>query len=182
MNENVAERNFAAKLQAHHNHPRDPEENNIVAGDERRRGIKFFEFGRFDGPAHSRERPERAAEPRVQNVFVLMNIFAVAVRTFLNVAFGNGGAAAVGAVPGGNSVSPPQLAAYAPVADIFEPVDVDFAEAVGNEFGVAIFDSGDSWRGESFHFHEPLTADKRLNGRTAARTVPDGVFMIFRGN
>ena len=55
---NVAERHFAGKLKSRHNHTRNPKENNIVGGNERRCRIERFKVGRFFRPAERGKRPE----------------------------------------------------------------------------------------------------------------------------
>src|SRR5204863_3555277 len=60
----------AHELQAHHDHARDPKENNVEAGDEYVRRIERFQFTRWFGPAERGERPERRGEPGVEDVWV----------------------------------------------------------------------------------------------------------------
>ena len=64
----VAERHLAAEMQAHHHHPRDPEEDDVEAGDQRAGRIVAVELGRLVGPAERRERPQRRGEPGVEHV------------------------------------------------------------------------------------------------------------------
>ena len=72
VNEHVVERHFARMRQSGENHSGNPEEDDIVTGNEHVGGIEVFEiFGLF-GITERRERPERGGEPRVQNVLVLL--------------------------------------------------------------------------------------------------------------
>ena len=64
--------------------------------------------------------------------------------------------AAVVAVPNRNSVSPPELAADAPVADILHPVEIVLIETLRNEADFTIFHSLNSGFRKLLHRHEPL--------------------------
>ena len=63
------------EVQAHHHHARDPEEDDVEAGDERAGWIKACELGRLVRPAERRERPQRRGEPGVEHVFVALEKF-----------------------------------------------------------------------------------------------------------
>ena len=71
MDVDVAERHVADELQAHHDHPCDPEEDDVEARDEHARRVERRELGRALRPAERRERPQRGREPRVEHVLVL---------------------------------------------------------------------------------------------------------------
>ena len=70
MDVDVAERDLAAEVQAHHHHPRDPEEDDVEAGDEHVGRIEALELRRLVRPAERRERPQRRGEPGVEHVLV----------------------------------------------------------------------------------------------------------------
>ena len=57
-------------LQAHHHHPRDPEEDDVEAGDQHVGRVVALELRRRFGPAQGRERPERRGEPGVEHVAI----------------------------------------------------------------------------------------------------------------
>ena len=82
---------------------------------------------------------------------------------------------AVGAVPDGDAVSPPELAADAPVADVFHPVVVVAFEAFGHNFDATVLDGGDGGFGEGLGFDEPLGAEERFDDGVAALAVADFV-------
>ena len=109
MDEHVAERHIATEPQPHHDHPRDPEEDDVVARDECRRRVEMAEILRLLGPAQRLKRPECGAEPRIEHVLILMDVRAAAVHTRRNVLARNRGLTAVLTVPRGNAVSPPEL-------------------------------------------------------------------------
>ena len=58
------------EMQAHHHHARDPEEDDVEAGDQRGGRIIALEFFGFVRPAERRERPQRGGEPGVEHVLV----------------------------------------------------------------------------------------------------------------
>ena len=60
-------------------------------------------------------------------------------------------------------MSPPELTADAPVADVFHPVEVDALVAVGNEADFALLHHIYGGLGERLHVHEPLFGEKRLD-------------------
>ncbi len=70
MDVDVAERHLVHEVQAHHHHARDPEEDDVEAGDEDARRIVAGKLGRLVGPAQGRERPQRGREPGVEHVLV----------------------------------------------------------------------------------------------------------------
>ena len=123
--------------------------------------------------------PEGAAEPGVEDVFVLFELGGLAVELdglFECFALAAGGElVAVGPVPDGDAVSPPELAADAPVADVFHPVVVVAFEAFGHDPDAAVLDGGDGGFGEGFCFDEPLGAEEGFDDGVAALTVADFV-------
>mmetsp|Transcript_2264 Transcript_2264/g.6978 ORF Transcript_2264/g.6978 Transcript_2264/m.6978 type:complete len:363 (-) Transcript_2264:1436-2524(-) len=64
------ERRLSGELQAHHDHSRDPEEQDVVARLETRRRVELVQVRGLFGPADRREGPEPRREPRVQHVAV----------------------------------------------------------------------------------------------------------------
>src|ERR1041385_6953739 len=100
---------LACKVKAHHDHPRHPEKENVVRSNEQTRWIVRFEIERLCGPAQCRERPQRRAEPGVQDVIILRDISRSAVRALRGCFPRDGYFLAFSAVPGRNTVSPPEL-------------------------------------------------------------------------
>ena len=76
-------------------------------------------------------------------------------------------------IPHRNAVSPPQLAADAPILNVFHPVKIGFVEAFRHDFGATFAHSGDGGRGQRLGFDKPLSADQRLDNRVAAFATPD---------
>lgn len=105
--------------------------------------------------------------------------FAVAVLTFRNIFPANRGLAAVVAVPDRDLMAPPELAADAPVVDIFQPMVVNLDETIRDEFRVAIFDGLKGGFGQRFHLDEPLLGDEGFDRRLAARAMADGMGQFF---
>ena len=175
----MVERDVLAELQAHHDHAGHPEEDDVVARDERRRRVELLELRRLIRPAERLERPEARAEPRVEHILILVDMMASAVRARRQVRARDARLAAVIAVPGRDAVAPPELARDAPVADVLEPVDVRLREALRHELDAAVLDGLDSRLGKALHLDEPLLRDERLDRRMAARAVADGVLMLL---
>ena len=75
-------------------------------------------------------------------------------------------------------MSPPQVAADAPVADVFHPVIVDLAEAVRQETGLAVAHGLDGGLGQGLHPDEPLLADHGLHHVVAAIA---GAHLVLEG-
>ena len=80
----------------------------------------------------------------------------------------NHGLPALVAVVGRNPVSPPQLAADAPVADIVRPVEIDLLQTFGNQFHLTVFHRFHRGLDEFFHLYEPLLLYQRFHGCLAA--------------
>ncbi len=72
----VAERDVAGELDPHHDHPRDPEEEDLARGGEEAGRIEGAQLRGVVGPAERRERPDRRAEPGVEDVLLLAQLAA----------------------------------------------------------------------------------------------------------
>src|ERR1700683_1767228 len=70
------------QLKGDHDHPRVPEKQNIVAADQQAGGVIRAQVFGVVGPAKGGKRPERGAEPGVEDVFVLSELRAAALRAF----------------------------------------------------------------------------------------------------
>ena len=68
----LAERHVAGELQAHHDHARDPEEDDVEAGHQHAGRIERLQLARLLRPAERRERPQRGGEPRVEHVLIAL--------------------------------------------------------------------------------------------------------------
>ena len=180
------------QLQAHHDHPCVPEKQNIVAADQQAGGVIRAQVFGVVGPAEGGKRPERGAEPGVQDVFVLSELRVAALRAFCRWA-GSAGVAfddldarvergnhffALGTMPDGNAMAPPKLARDAPVANIFEPLQQNGALVVRNNFDQAVDDNLCGGLGERLHFHEPLRGNARFDDGFAAVTGADGMSVL----
>ncbi len=96
----------------------------------------------------------------------------------------DGDFAAGGAMPGGNSVAPPELAGDAPVVDVLHPVEVGLLVLLGGElnglFAIRVrLDGGDGFLGERLDLDEPLRGEARLDDGFAAVAVADVVGVVL---
>ena len=157
---------------ARHDHARNPEENDVRAGHEIVGRIKVFLFRRIFGPAHDRERPEPGAEPCVEHVFILTPSVALR-RIHAHIDF------VPVIIPRRNAVPPPDLAADAPVLDVFHPVEISLGPTLRIEFDRAVADRLDCGFGEFVHFDEPLFAEHGLDRHAPALRVADRMNEIF---
>ena len=73
------ERLGTQEMHTGHSHTRHPEEDDVVAGLHHRGGIVTMQVSRVFGPAQCAERPQPRAEPRIEHIFILVNICAVAM-------------------------------------------------------------------------------------------------------
>ena len=92
---------------------------------------------------------------------------------------GDGDVAAVGAVPGGDAVAPPELTGDAPVADVVHPVEVGLGEALRHEFDLAVLDDADGLLRERGHLHEPLFGGDGLHVAVASVAGADAVGVVL---
>ncbi len=175
MNQHVMEGDFAHLFHAGEYHADYPEEYDIIACYQRAGRVEMLEFFRILRPAQRGERPQAGAEPGIQRVFVLFDIGRAALFTFAGVVLGNRNMPAVCAVVGRNAVAPPNLAGNAPIADIFQPVHIRFAETGRYDIQFAILVNLHCGLCQIFHAHKPLQLYHRLNGRVAAFMTANSV-------
>ena len=104
---------------------------------------------------------------------------SAALRADSRLLFRDNGLTAIIAVVSGNPVSPPELAADAPVADVVGPVEIGLLHPGRDQLDVALFHA--LYRGfdELVHLHEPLLFDQRLDSGTAAVVCTNVVDMVF---
>ena len=142
------------ELEAGNDHPRDPKENNIWAGHENAGWIEFlsrFRVHRLVGPKPGRK-------PGIKRVFVLRPTFAR--RCDLNAGF-------ISAIPRWNSMSPPNLAADAPVLNVREPLLVNFLPMLREEADEMFFNNRERFLRFRI-MQKPLLAESRLDRDIAA--------------
>src|SRR2546428_129729 len=101
-----------------------------------------------------------------------MNLVAAAVRAMGWIGAHDGLLPAHVAVPDGNAMSPPQLAADAPIADVLHPVQVHADPPLGIQSQLACTHGGEGGHGERCHAHEPLLRQVWLDHRVAAFAAP----------
>ncbi|MBT9159616.1 MAG: hypothetical protein DDT26_00876 [Dehalococcoidia bacterium] len=145
MKVNLAERNLAGVLQAHHDHPSHPEEEDIVAGLQHRGGIEIAQISGIIRPAEGGMRPEGRAEPGVQYIGILQDVRRAAMGTSVGVVHSHRKLPAILAVPDGEAMSPPELPTDAPVTDTLHPVEVYPGETLGDDLNASVnhrFDGG----------------------------------------
>ena len=117
--EHGRERDPAYDVQSHHHHARDPQEDDLAAGDHDLIGIPRLEFGRVVGPTEDREWPQRAREPRVERVGIARQVGrAVAFPSLAQRIFfrQRDDRVAVGRVPHRQLMAPPHLTRDVPIA------------------------------------------------------------------
>src|SRR5947209_3083989 len=108
-----------------------------------------------------------------------MNSGTVTMGTGRDILAADGHLAAVVAVPDGDTMTPPELARDTPVVDVFQPVQVDFVEALGHDLQHVILDGSDGGSGEWHHLDEPLLGNERLNHGVTALAVSQRHGVIF---
>ena len=130
----VSEGNFTRILDAHHDHAGNPEEEDVIAGFHDGGRIKIVQVLGIIRPAQGGMRPETGTEPGIQHI---RGPVRCCCEPHWDRSAGSSTAddhlAAILAVPDRDAVSPPQLAADAPVTDVFHPVQVDLGETFGDD-------------------------------------------------
>ena len=172
MHVHLAERHVAHEVQAEHDHARDPEEDDVEARDQHRGRIERRKLGRLGRPAQRRVRPQRGGEPRVEHVVVLAQRDVPAMPG-LGLRLGAGLVACdvdrtVLVVPGRDPVTPPQLAADAPVLDAAHPLEVGAVPVLRHEADATILHRADRRLRQRRDAHVPLVGQPRLDDRVAA--------------
>ncbi len=179
MNVDLLERHFIHKLEAHHHHTRDPEKQDIEAGYQTGCGIELIQSGGFVGPAHGREWPQGRGEPGVEDIRFLAQLATAAVAADRRILAGNGNQITVVTKPGRDSMSPPDLAADAPVADIVHPLEVGLFPLFRDDFGTPVLDGGDSLLGQRLDLDVPLQAHIGFDDGLATIALADRIEVLF---
>ena len=142
------------KLQAGHDHARDPEENDVRARDERRGRVEVIEASLLHRglvrPAERGEGPKPRRGPSIEHVVFLHPILRVGRTGERDMHLLRVGEVGLGerflveslGIPDRDAVAPPDLAADAPVLDVLQPVQVDLGPAVRVELDVAVAHGG----------------------------------------
>ena len=179
VDQHFGEGYFAHMFQSAENHSGDPEEDDVVSGDQQVRGIEVFQVFRFVRVSQGRERPQSRREPSIQNVFVTLQVVAAALRADRGIGLVYDDFAAVRAIPCGNLVTPPQLSGNTPIADVVHPIEIYLFKAFGDKGDLFVFDDLYSRLCKRLHFHKPLLADDGFDGAVATVAYSDVVFVRF---
>ena len=174
---------FAGELDAEHNHPRHPEEEDVVARLHDRRRVEAVELLEarlvLCWPADGCKRPQPRREPRVEDVIILAKGHARAEgRLRLRVRVGLRARDKVArlakivlvlvGIPNRDTMPPPELARDAPVLDVLEPIEVNLLEALGDDLDLAVAHGVAPLGGHPVHLDEPLAREHRLDDLAAA--------------
>ena len=179
MEQNGVERNLAGVLQSREDHAGNPEEDDVVAGNQGVSRVEIFQLRGLVRPAQGRERPQRRAEPGVQRVLILVQVGAAALRAGGGRFLGDNHLAAVVAVVGRDAVAPPELTGDAPVLDVLHPVVVGLVHPLGDQLDFAVADNVDGRLCQRLHLDKPLLGDHRLDGGAAAVAGADIVGVLL---
>ena len=166
----VAERHVTHELQSHHHHARDPEEDDVEAGDQDVSWVEALERGGGVGPTERRERPQGRREPGIEHILVLAQGDARAdavLRAHLGFVAADVDVV-IAVVPRRDAMPPPQLPAHAPVLDVAHPFEIGARPVLRHEAGATLLHGRDGRRGERGDLHVPLVGEIRLEHRTAA--------------
>ena len=149
-------------MRAGHDHPGDPEEQDVVARDQDGAGVERPEVWGVVGPPQRGEGPQPRAEPGVEDVLVLDVAGPGAVdrdheRVLVALAV------VADRVPHGDPVAPPQLAADGPVADVAEPAAVLVGPPGRVERDGPVVDDRQRLVGQRLHRDVPLGRQERLD-------------------
>ncbi len=172
MDGHIAERDLAHELEAGHDHPADPEVDDLarravhVVGIE---GAKVFGVVR---PAEGCERPQRRREPGIEHVGILGELAVSTHRAFIGTLDRNR-AVAVRTVVDRHAMAEPQLAADVPVAQTVKPVEIGALVTLRVPADLAILAGGQRLVAHLVHAQPPLLADQRFDDRVAPVAVTD---------
>ena len=166
----LVERYLLAKMQGHHDHPGDPEKDDVKAGDQHRTGVECFQLLGVFRPAQGGKSPQGRGEPGIQYILVLaqcqvvrkaiLGAHAGLIRADVDVS--------LGVIPGGHAMPPPQLSRDTPVLDVAHPGKVGVFPLLRHELDVAVFDFLNGRFGQRFCVHVPLIGEVGLDNHTGA--------------
>src|SRR5262249_32204791 len=129
------------------------------------------------GPAQRRERPQAGGEPGVEHVRILVHR-TLALRTRGEIGRRDVYRAVALAVPGGDTVAPPQLSRDAPRPDVVHPVVVRLRPAAWNDTDLSRANRRHRFARERLDVDVPLLGDERLDDGLAA--IADAHGMAIR--
>ncbi len=154
-------------LQTAEHHAHHPEWNDIIACHKGAGGIEVFHLLRLLRPPQGGKRPQGRTKPGVQCIRILPHRFPTfrADRTIL---LRYHQLATVITVKGRDLMPPPELTRDAPVADVFQPVEIRFAEMLWHKFRPAVLYGVDGRAGQRFHLYKPLFGYTGLHCGTTA--------------
>ena len=166
----LPEGHIARELDTHHDHPCDPEEDDVETSDQDIGGVEGLQAVGSFRPAQRRERPQRRTEPGVEYVFVPGQRIAggqIMFRAYLVLRTAHVDVS-LAVVPRGDTVSPPDLAADTPVLDVAHPFVVGVLPVVGHEADPSVFHCFDGGSRQWCDPHVPLVGEKRLDNGSGA--------------
>src|SRR5438552_5682882 len=76
-------------------------------------------------------------------------------------------------------MSPPELTRDTPVMDVFQPVHIDFVEALWYDFHQTILNRTHGWCRQWHHLDKPLLRNERFNHSVAALAVTQRHHVVF---
>src|SRR5208337_1646823 len=91
----------------------------------------------------------------------------------------DGDLAALGAMPCGDAMAPPELARDAPVVNVLHPLEVGFLVHLRREADVFLADGCFGFVCQRLNLDEPLRREARLDNRFAAVAMADVVDVVF---
>ena len=176
----LAERHLVHEVEAHHHHAGDPEEDDVEAGDEHVGRVVARELRRLVRPAEGRERPKPEENQVSSTSSSRLELDASAVMRRWRgdlaprLVLGDEDLA-VGPVPGGDLMAPPELARDAPGLDVLHPVEVGLLPVLRHEHGAAALDRVDGGLRQLPRVHVPLVGQERLDDDVRAVAMRHGV-------
>ena len=105
MNQHGVERGLAHMLATGEDHTGNPEEDNVIAGNQHIGGIELLQILGIFRPAQGLKRPQSGTEPGIQNIGITLNIGTAALLTSACILTGNRNVTAIGTSPCGNLMS-----------------------------------------------------------------------------
>ena len=182
VEKNTLKGSLSHLLIAGEDHSDDPEEDDVISGDQHIRRIEILEVFGHLRPSQCAERPESAGKPGVESIRILSEVCAAAFRAHGRSLFGDNCLAALVTVIRRDPVAPPELAADAPVADVVGPIEIGLLHPLGDQTDIALFDSFDCRLDKLVHLNEPLLFDQRLNGSSASVMGSYVVSVVFNAD
>ena len=157
-------------------HTDNPEEDDIITGYQDIGGIKILQILCLLRPSQGLKRPQCGGKPGIQRIGILCKVGAAALGTYLRHLLGYDYFTTVIAVISGNPVSPPQLTADTPVADVVRPVEIVLLHTLGNQLDLTIFHCFSCGFDQLIHLNEPLVLYHRLDG---GLTTVMGTYVVY---